>query len=204
MGSSFLTTINVVLALYSLIVFFKSLIQFGLPNHPARFTLYLVSLCAVAYFAMKALAGLGYISPIDYLRWRTIPVVGSGLGILLQVVTSVGNFSRIQQKMFSRIPLIGALLVFAFFPPFADHFFGLCILATVLFLSVSVGKARYQKRILFKMTLFLVLSLLLTLMNFYWTYVVGELLLFPALFYFFIFEQSYGVAAMMERHAVEN
>lgn len=204
MGSSFLTTINVVLALYSLIVFLKSVIQFGLPNHPARFTLYLVLLCAVAYFSMKALAGMGQLSPLHYLHWRPIPIVAGGFGLLLQVVVSVGHFSRIQQKIISRIPLLAGIAVFAFLPGFADHFFAGCIIAMTLFLSVSVGKARYQKRMLVKMTLFLVLSFLTSLIDNYWTFVIAESFLLPAIFYFFIFEQSCGVSALVESQTAEN
>lgn len=204
MGSSFLTTINALLALYSVIVFLKMIIQFGLPNHPGRFTLYLVSLCAAFYFSMKALTGIGLISPMDYLRFRPIPIVGGGLGLLIQIVTSVGKFSIIQQKVISRIPLMAALLVYFFFPSKAELFFGICILAAVLFLTVSVGKARYQKRMFFKMAFFLTLSGLFHLTEHYWSYVLGDIFLFPGLFYFFIIQQTYGVTAMVERYRAEN
>lgn len=204
MGSSFLTIINALLALYSVIVFFKIIIQFGLPNHPGRFTLYLVSLCAAAFFSMKALTGLALMSPMDYLRWRSLPIVTGGLGLLLQIVTSVGQFSVIQQKVISRIPLMAALLVWFFFPAKAEFFFGMCILASVLFLTVSVGKARYQKRMFFKMSFFLGIASLLHLTENYWTYVLGDIFLFPALFYFFIIQQSYGVTAMVERNRAES
>jgi hypothetical protein len=204
MGSSFLTTINVGLALYCLIVFFKSVVQFGLPNRPSRFTLYLVMLCAVFYFSMKAVAGLSYLSPLDYLHWRPLPIVAGGLGLLLQVITTVGKFSHIQQKIISRVPLIGGLLVFSLLPIYAEQIFVLCILASVLFLTVSVGKVRYQKRMLMKMSLFLGVSFALTLVNSYVTYVVSELLLFPSLFYFFVFEQGCGVSTLVDKFVSEN
>ena len=123
MGSSFLTTINALLALYSVIVFFKMIIQFGLPNHPGRFTLYLVSLCAASYFSMKTLTGIGLISPMDYLKFRAIPIVGGGLGLLIQIITSIGQFSIIQQKVISRVPLMAALMVYFFFTSKAELFF---------------------------------------------------------------------------------
>lgn len=204
MGSTFLTAINVGLGLYCLIIFFKNLIQFGLPNHPARFTLYLVSLCATAFFVLKAMVDLSLINPFDYMRWRAFPIVAGSLGLLLQVVSIVGNFSHIQQKIISRIPLMAALLFFAFFWEKADWFFGFIILATVLFLSVSVGKARYQKRMLIKMALFLGLFGVFKLFNNFYLYILGELFLFPALFYFFIFEHSYGVSALIEEHHAQS
>lgn len=204
MGSSFLTTINVALSLYSVILFVKTIVQFGLPNHPARFIMYLVCLCASAYFTLKALTGIGYVAPVDYLKWRTLPLVAGSLGLLLQVISSIGQASRIQQKIISRIPLIFALLVYAVFPTKADFFFIGCILATVLFLSISVGKARYQKRMILKMSLFLLIFGVLIQAGNYWVYNLGELFLFPALFYFFIFQQSFGVSALVERHVVES
>jgi hypothetical protein len=200
MGSIFLTAINVVLGLYCVIIFIKNIIQFGLPNHPGRFTLYLVTLCVTAFFVMKAMADLSMINPFFYMRWRALPLVAGSLGLLLQVITIVGQFSHIQQKIISRIPLMGALLFFVFFWEYADWFFSVSVLVAVLFLSISVGKARYQKRMLVKMCLFLGLFGLFRLFNVFSLYVVGELFLFPALFYFFIFEQSYGISALVEEH----
>lgn len=198
MGSSFLTCLNVGLALYSGISFLKIIIQFGLPNHPARFITYLVSLCVTFYFGMKAATDLGFLAPIYFIKWSPLPVVAGSLGLLLQVITTVGKFSLIQQKVVSRLPLIAALLVFAFFPTKANWFLGLCMLACTVFLSISVGKARYQKRMFFKMIFFLALFGLGILINTYWAYVVGETFLFFALFYFFIFEQTFGISALVE------
>lgn len=204
MGSSFLTTINVGLGLYSIILFLKLIIQFGLPNHPVRFTMYLVSLCATAFFTMKAIVGLGFIPPVEYMKLRVLPLVIGSLALLLQVITTIGQFSLIQQKIVSRMPLIAGLLVFAFFPQKAEVFFAACVLTAALFLSVSVGKARYQKRIFFKMFFFLVLFSGSVWINHYWVYVLGELLLFPSLFYFFVFQQTFGVSALVSQFQSED
>ena len=204
MGSSFLTTINLALGLYSIVLFMKLVIQFGLPNHPVRFTMYIVSLCATAFFTMKGLVGIGIIPPVDYMKFRILPMVIGSLALLLQVITSIGQFSLIQQKIVSRMPLIAGLMVFAFFPQKAELFFCICLLAATLFLSVSVGKARYQKRMFFKMVLFLGLFGGALLINQYWVYVLAELLLFPGLFYFFIFQQTFGVSALVEQFQSED
>jgi hypothetical protein len=204
MGSSFLSTINIGLGLYSLILFVKLLIQFGLPNHPARFTLYLVSLCVSSFFVIKGLTGIGLVAPMLFIKWRTLPLVAGGLALLLQVITSAGQLSLIQQKVVSRLPLMAGLLVFAFFSDLAEYFFATCIIASALFLSISVGRVRYQKRIFFKMVLSLALFGLLILPNYYWSYVVGELFLFPAIFYFFIFQQTFGVSALVEEFQSES
>ena len=198
MGSSFLTWLNVGLALYSGILFLKFIVQFGLPNHPARFTAYLVCLCVTAFFGMKAATDLGFLAPIYYIKWSPLPLVAGSLGLLLQVIATVGHMSLIQQKVISRLPLIAALLIFAFFPTKANWFFGLCMLASLVFLSVSVGKARYQKRAFFKLLLFLGLFGLGVLINNYWVFVFSESFLFFALFYLYIFEQSLCVSALVE------
>lgn len=198
MDSSFLTWVNVGLGLYSGISFLKILIQFGLPNHPVRFTSYLVCLCATAFLVMKAMTGLGLLAPVYFLKWRPLPLVAGGLSLLLQVITTVGSFSLIQQKVVSRLPLIAALLVYAFFSAYADWFFAMCLLVGAGFFSISVGKARYQKRMYFKMVFFIALFVLFSWFNQYWPYVVGELFLYFALFYFFIFQQTFGVSAMIE------
>lgn len=196
MGSSFLTAINLALGLYCLIQFLKTIIQFGLPNHPGRFTLYLVTLSVSAFFSMKALVDLNLFQPFLYVRWRTLPLITASLGIILQVITLVGHFSYIQQKIISRLPLMGALLFFAFFWEYAEWFAAFSLMASFLFLTISVGKARYQKRTFIKMCLFFGLFLGFKFINDFWAYILGELFLFPALFYFFIFQQSYGVSTL--------
>ncbi len=204
MGSSFLTTINLVLCLYSLLIFFKSIIQFGLPNHPARLMLYFVNLFVALFFGMKVAAGLGYLSPFFYMKWSPLLLVAGGLGLLLEVITTIGKFSYVQQKVVSRVPLIGALLAFAFFPHLDEELLIGSLLTSVLFLSISVGKARYQKRMFFKMCLFLTIFALLIQTQLYWVYNLGELFLIPSLFYFSIFQQSYGVSALVERFMEES
>jgi hypothetical protein len=195
MGSSFLTAINLLLGFYCVFVFFKFIFKFGLPNHPAKFTLYLVSLCAASFFSIKALTELGVVEPFLFMKWRALPIVAGSLGLLLQVITTIGSYGRIQQKIISRIPLIAALLFFAFFSEKADLFFIGCMVVT--FLTILVGKARYQKRMLFKMSLFLGLSGICILFNSFWSYILGQLFVFPALFYFFIFEEAYGISALV-------
>lgn len=204
MGSSFLTTINVVLSLYSVQIFFKSLIQFGLPNHPRRLMLYFVNFCVMIFFSMKALAGLGLLSPFFYIKWSPLLLVGGGLGLLIEVITAIGKFSFIQQKVISRLPIIGALVTFALFPQKAEILLLGSILTSVLFLSISVGKARYQKRMFFKMCLFFLFFALLIQARVYWVYNLGELFLIPSLFYFSIFQQSYGVSALVETFLEES
>ncbi len=198
MGSSFLTAVDLVLALYCAVVFLKSCVQFGLPNHPARFGLYLVLLCAVSYFVLRTTTALGFLAPYLYERYRALPLVAGGLGLLLQTIMAVNRSSTIQQRVFSRIPLMAALLFTAFFWVYADWFFASAVLLSVLFLSAAVGKARYQKRALLKLALFLGIKAALSQYDTYSVHVLAQLFLFPALFYFFVFEHSVGVGALID------
>jgi hypothetical protein len=198
MGSSFLTAINLALGLYCLVQFFKIIVQFGLPNHPGRFTLYLVSLSVSTFFLMRALVDLNLLSPFLYVRWVTLPLITAALGVILQVISLVAHLSFIQQKLISRLPLIGALICFGFFWKFTDWFLIFAVVVSYLFLTISVGKCRYQKRAFFKMSLFLLFFWGLKLLNEFGAYLVGELFLFPVLFYFFIFQQSYGVSILAQ------
>jgi hypothetical protein len=204
MDSSFLTLVNVALGLFAAYSLVKLIVRFGLPNHPGRLTMYIVSFCAAIYFGMKGAVGLGLVPPFVWLRWRTLPLVAGSLSLLLQVFGTVGRISLMQQKVISRLPLIAGLLFFAFFPGYADVFFGACVLIGGGFLSISVGKARHQKRMFFKMIFFLVLYQALALFNSYWPFVLGDALLVCALFYFFLFEESLGVKVHVEELAQGN
>ena len=199
MSPSMLTAVNIGLGLYCLLMFIKMIVQFGRPNHPARLTAYFLCLCVTSFFVSKALVGTGFISPWSWLKYRPLPMVAGSLALLLQVIICGTNFSLIQQKVVSRLPLIGGLLVLAFFPTKAEIFVGASIFAGCILFALS-DKARYQKRAFFKMTLFLLLFYGLRLLNIYWVLIFGEVMLFFALFYLFIFEQTFGVAAIVDEH----
>lgn len=204
MDSSFLWSplhiVNLGLALYSCVLFAKILIQFGLPNHPMRLTVYLTCFCLSLFLVGKSFVGADFISPFLWLKYRPLPMIAGGLTLLLQVIVCIGNFSLIQQKVISRLPLIGALLCLAFFPSKAEIFLGATLGAAALFLILSVGKVRYQKRAFLKMLFFLLVFYALRWVNVYWIFALGELFLFPAIFYFYVFQQSVSVSSLMDDH----
>lgn len=198
MDSSFLTGLHIGLSLFACLLFFKMLIQFGLPNHPSRFVSYLVSLCATSYFTGLALTDLGLCSPFMWMKWRAFPLIAGSLCLLLQTIMMVGTFSLIQQKVVSRLPLIASLLCFAYFSQYADVFVTSFILIGGLFLIVSVKKARYQKRAYFKMMLMFLIHLAFGLVPSEGAYLVGQIFLFFTIFYFFLFEHIFGVSALVD------
>lgn len=203
MDSSFLTVVNVILGLFSAYSFFKIILRFGLPNHPARLTIYIVCFCAAIYFCMKAAVGLGLVPPFAWLRWRTLPLVAGSLALLLQVIGTIGSISVLQQKVLSRLPLIAGLLVFTFFPAYADYLFIASIVVGCGFLSISVGNSRHLARLFLKMGFFLLVFFGLSKMNEYWVFVAGESLLLFAMFYFFLFEEGLAIKALLEEASRE-
>jgi hypothetical protein len=199
MDSSFLTFVNAGLGLYSAFSLIKMLVQFGLPNHPARFSSYVASICATVFFCAQSLLGFGLLSPWFWMKWVALPVMTGGFTLLLQTIMCLGTFSYIQQKVASRLPLLGALICFSFFPTKGFFIFGASVVVGCVFLSVLVGKARYQKRLFFKMTFFLAPVAAAQGVDSYVLHVAGSVLLFFGLFYFFLFEQSFGIAALVNK-----
>lgn len=198
MDSSFLMGFHIGLGLLSCVLFIKLIIQFGLPNHPARVVAYMVGFCTAVYLMGLAATDLGLMTPWMWMKWRPLPLIAGTLCLLLQTIMLIGNFSLIQQKVVSRIPLMAALLCFAFFSAYADQVATLFILVGCIFLIVSVRKARYQKRAYLKMTLMFLLHLACIYSGWYSVYVLGKLFLFASVFYLFIFEHSFGVAALVD------
>lgn len=203
MDSSFLTFANIGLGLFSSLFFLKMIIQFGLPNHPGRFISYLVVLCVAFYFTGHAAVALNFISPWKWVNLQALPLVTGSLALLLQTVMMIGHFSVIQQKVVSRIPLMAGLICLAIFPMHANIFFVLTVVAGCIFLSVSVGKARYQKRLYFKMTFFVSLFLVFRWSQEYHLYLTGQFLLFFVIYYLFLFQQAFSVAALIDEGVFE-
>lgn len=204
MDSSFLTGLHIILSVVTTVFFLKLLIQFGLPNHPTRLFAYIVGLCTTSYFVGLSCVDFGVVSPLSWQRWRVLPLVAGSLCLLLQTILLLGQFSLIQQKVFSRIPLMAALLGFAFFYPYADYFTIAFILIGSLILIISVQKARLQKRLYLKMTLMFLLFLVSGLLPYVAVPVSGIFLLLM-LFYLFQFEHLSGISAMMDdfRYSLE-
>ena len=198
MDSSFLTGIHIILGLQACFLFFKMLIQFGLPNHPARFGAYVVGLCITLYFFGLALTDLNLFPALVWMKWRALPLIAGSLCLLLQTIMLVGRFSLVQQKIISRMPLMAALLCSAFFSQYADHLAVFFLFFGCAFLVILVKAARYEKRLYLKMGLMLLLSVILVQGHTQIAYLISQLFLLLMVFYAFLFEHSYCVAALMD------
>lgn len=201
MDSTFLqTAVNICLAGFCLVSFLKLLAQFGLPNHPAKYLCYISSLCAVAYFVNMLLAQWSHLSPFMLLNLSSLFMVTLGFSLLIQLVTLNGNFGLVQQKVFSRLPLLAGLLFAATAPTLAWSLFPFLVLSGALYLTFAVGKARHQTRLYVKMSLFLLALMFGShLPEGVGRTVLQGLLTFGFLFYFFIFESTFGVMALADQ-----
>ena len=198
MDSSFLSGLHISLGLFACILFIKMMVQFGVPNHPARFVSYLVGLCTASYFTGLALTDLSLVDPWLWMKWRSLPLIAGSLCLLLQTIMLAGSFSLVQQKVFARMPIMAALLCFAFFSHYADIFVSCFLILGGLFLIISVKKARYQKRLYLKMLMMFLIHLGLNCINIYWVYVIGQVFIVFTVFYIFLFEHSFGLMGMVD------
>ncbi len=197
MDSSFLTVIHIGLVLYALVSLVKLIMKFGLPNHPSRFLSYVVCLSVFAYFMGLTATELGYVSPWSWMKFRSLPLIMGSLCLLFQVIMTISRFSLFQQKLISRMPIIGALLCAFFFQEKAGVGAGIFIFAGALFFIMASGKARYEKRQYLKMTLFLLFWIGLRSLSEYWTFMIAETFLFFILFYLYLFQEATGVSALV-------
>jgi hypothetical protein len=199
MGSYFLTVTNLGLGFYCIFSFLKFIIQFGLPYEPSRFLVYVVFLSLTSFLTLKVLVGFGLIYPQEYVFWTDLALISGSIGFLIQVVLLSLDVNLFLKKILSRIPLFGAIIISVLVPGIGRWIFLGSIFTIVFQLFVLVNTARYEKRILIKMVLFLCLFGLCFWINTYWSFVFGGLMLFPALFYFFIFEHSCGVNSLVQK-----
>jgi len=198
MGSYFLSVTNLGLSFYCIFSFLKFMVQFGLPYHPLNFLVDVVLLSVTSFFSLKALVSFGFIYPQEYVLWTEIALISGSLGFLIQVILLSLNVNIFLKKILSRIPLLGAVIAPLLLPDSSRWFFIGSILISVILILFFVKKARYEKRILIKMVLFLGLFGLSFWINTYWSFITGGLMLYPALFYFFIFEHSCGVKSLVQ------
>lgn len=197
MGSFFLSVINLGLSFYCIFSLLKFMVQFGLPYHPLNLLVSVVLLSVTSFFSVKALLDFGLYPNVNAL-WIEIATISGSLGFLIQVILLSLNLNIFLEKILSRIPIIGAILAYSFFPDSTMWFFMGSILISVFVILFFVKNARYEKRILIKMVLFLSLFGFCLWINTNWSYIIGQLMLFPALFYFFIFEHSCGVKSLVQ------
>jgi hypothetical protein len=198
MDSSFLITIHALMGIFTCVLFLKMIIQFGWPNHPGRLTAYMVALCICFYFVGLVCTEFGLIPQKAWDHWRALPLVSGSLCLLMQSIMTGGNFSLIQQKVISRLPLMAALICSALFPQLASQLSLLFILAGGLFFIISVRKSRYQKRLYLKAIFFIILHTALNFSTGLVWQILSQAFLAGAVLYIFSFENSFGVWALID------
>lgn len=193
MDSSFLISLHLGLTLCSVFVFLKQIRVFGISNEPFKIMSHLSSGSLMAYFLLISLFDFGMVDAQDWHRYHVIPMIICVSSLVLQIIMMIGGRQNRLHKTLTRIPMLLALVVLAWGSRWADQF-TLVLLALSITLVFFMKNNRFQKRVLLKMFLFLMLVIVLSP----WSLLVGELFFLAVLFYFSIFQNAFCIQDLMK------
>lgn len=199
MDSSFLISLHLGLTLCSVFVFFKQLRVFGVSNQAFKIMSHLSSGSLMAYFVLLSLFDFGFIDAWEWHRYHVIPMIICISSVLLQIIMLIGGTHNKLHKTLTRIPLLLALVVLAWGSKWADQF-TLVLLALSISLVMFMKSQRFQKRVLLKMYLFLVLVLVISP----WSLLIGELFFLAVIFYFSIFQNAFCIQDLLRNKRVNS
>lgn len=193
MDSSFLISLHLGLTLCSVFVFLKQIRVFGISNEPFKIMSHLSSGSLMAYFLLISLFDFGMVDAQDWYRYHVIPMIICVSSLVLQIIMMIGGRQNRLHKTLTRIPMLLALVVLAWGSRWADQF-TLVLLALSITLVLFMKNNRFQKRVLLKMFLFLMLVIVLSP----WSLLVGELFFLAVIFYFSIFQNAFCIQDLMK------
>ncbi len=193
MDSSFLISLHLGLTLCSVFVFLKQIRVFGISNEPFKIMSHLSSGSLMAYFLLISLFDFGMVDAQDWHRYHVIPMIICVSSLVLQIIMMIGGRQNRLHKTLTRIPMLLALVVLAWGSRWADQF-TLVLLALSITLVFFMKNNRFQKRVLLKMFLFLMLVIVLSP----WSLLVGELFFLAVIFYFSIFQNAFCIQDLMK------
>lgn len=201
MNSSFLLVIHFALSFYTLAIFLKSLFQFGLSNIYRKFFNYFLNLLLALYFGLFFVADLGFFIRNSLFKLQHLLIIMGSVSFMIQSLSYIHRTSKIKSRTLVRLPLLGGLLVWTFF---LDHIVMIKDITLVLFflyttwLITKQALSRYLKRALFKMCFFSLLSFLSSQVYFLKEAYFHFILLFPALFYFYLYQHVLGISQLID------
>ncbi len=199
MDSSFLIWPSFVLGLFSLLLFGKMLFQFGTPKHPLKFFAYTITLSWTLLWVGASLVQVDIIDMMTWERMRAVFLLWPALGLFMQMVSQLGEFSPVQQRIMTRFPILGSLVALAFMPQWVPYLVGFFLLLVLASFFVQVGKYRQHKRVFIKFLFFLILagtSIYLPEVFRPWFLMV---VLLASGFYFFLLQNLFCVTAHLEQ-----
>jgi hypothetical protein len=159
-------------------------------SNPARYLLFMMAASPIFYWGLEVAAFYPENVDIKASFWKIFPLIILGTGLLIQIFTMIGHLGFIQQKIFSRLPPLVALVVTFFYSSRGNELFYILLGTASLFLIFLVKKARHQKRIILKMMLFLGLYAI--------SPIIRPLFMGIALYYYYIFQQTFGFSLKVE------
>ena len=199
MDSSFLIWPSFVLAFFSLLLVGRMVFAFGIPKHPLKFFAYSIMLSWSALWIGASLVQMNVMDLVLWEKWKAVFLLWPALGLLMELISQLGKFSALQQKIMTRFPILGSLIILAFIPQWAPYIVGFFLLLVLAIFSLQVGKFRYHKRLYFKFLFFLVLSVLtIYLPEVFRSWFLMVLLLASTL-YFYLLQDTFCVTAQLEQ-----
>ena len=199
MDSSFLIWPSFVLGLFSLLLLGKMIFQFGVPKHPLKFFAYSITLSWTLLWVGASLVQLDWIDMLTWERMRSVFLLWPALGLFMEMVSQMGQFSQVQQRLLTRFPIIGSLVALAFMPQWVPFLVGFFLLLVLTIFLIQVGKFRYHKRIFIKFLFFLGLATASAQLPEVFRPWFLLMVLCVAGFYFFLLQQTFCVTAHLEQ-----
>ena len=190
MDSAFLTlrlTLEGSLFLFALVLFIKLLVQYGSPSRPLKLLSYLTSLSVVLFLGLSFFDDLNFLDHAFWLKARAILLATVASGLFVEALLLTEDFPNRQEKFIAKIPLLIGFLIFTALPRYVEVLALGFILGGAWVLVRSPGRLRYQKRIYTKLFIFSVLSAITPWFGFF------------VLFYFFLFQQTFGLMSLLEQ-----
>lgn len=200
MDSSFLIWPSFVLGLVSLLLFGKMLIQFGLPKHPLKFFAYSITLSWTLLWIGASLVQLDVMDMNTWTRWKAVFLLWPALGLLMEMISQLGQFSLIQQRLMTRFPIIGSLVALSFMPQWVPFLVGFFLLLVLAIFFIQVGRFRYHKRLFIKFLFLLAMTGLSPFLPEVFRPWYLMVVLLGSGIYFFLLQNTFCVTAHLEQY----
>ncbi len=196
MNSSFHDLFGFLTLIFSFVMCVRLMVQFKFPDHPMKFMSYLVSLSLVFYLAIDLVVQMDENKYASFEKLRSLSLVLSSTGLLIQSVSIIGNFSLIQLKVLSRIPVLFALVSYSMSSNLLAILLFPTLLLSLFLMIFNMEKARYQIRIYIKLICLFCLYLVFS-KNIFFGQIFSTVLVCFSAHYYFKFQEAICVQTLM-------
>jgi len=157
---------------------------------------YLASASLIFYLSLDLALQFEHIKFLHFEKLKNLSLALGTCGFLVQLISVLGNFSMIQLKIFTRIPVLFALISFSMDFKFLTRLICLTLLLGLVLVITNFDKARYQARIYLKL-IFMFCFYLFLLEDTFYGQVLSYLPLCFTFYYYFKFQESVSIQALI-------